>query len=67
MKEIPKAFDSKTEELKISHIWEESGLSNPENMESHLKEGDLDIKESFTIPLPPPNANGDLHIGHMCG
>jgi valyl-tRNA synthetase len=67
MKEIPKAFDSKTEELKIFHVWEESGLSNPENMEQSLKQKGASLEKPFTIPLPPPNANGDLHIGHMCG
>jgi len=66
-KEIPKAFDSNIQEEKITKLWEESKLSNPEKMESLLQKKGIDIKESFTITLPPPNANANLHIGHMCG
>ncbi len=67
MKEIPKTFDSNTKELKIYEIWEESGLSNPETMKKRLEDMGVDSKESFTITLPPPNANGNLHLGHTCG
>lgn len=66
-KDIAKAFDSQERESEILKIWEESGLSKPENMEEYLKSKNLDIKEPFTITLPPPNANANLHIGHMCG
>jgi valyl-tRNA synthetase len=66
-KEIPKTFDSNRREKEIYKIWEDSGLSKPENMEGYLKEKGLEIKQPFTITLPPPNANADLHIGHMCG
>jgi HAD superfamily hydrolase (TIGR01509 family) len=67
MKEIPKAFNSNTKELEIYKIWEESGLSNPETMEKRLEDMGVDSKEPFTITLPPPNANGNLHLGHTCG
>ena len=67
MKEIPKAFESSSKEKKIYQTWEESGLSTPEGMEQYLKEKGKKIKEPFTIVLPPPNANANLHIGHMCG
>ena len=67
MKEIPKTFDSNEKELEIYQIWEKSGISHPETMEEKLKEEGKDIKEPFTIVLPPPNANGNLHLGHMCG
>ena len=66
-KEIPKAFDSNIQEEKITGIWSKSNLGNPEKMEEFLKEESLEIKEPFTITLPPPNANANLHIGHMCG
>ena len=67
MKEITKTFDSKERELEIYKIWDQSGLSNPDTMKKRLKEMGIDSKEPFTITLPPPNANGNLHLGHMCG
>ncbi|MDD5098901.1 MAG: valine--tRNA ligase [Candidatus Colwellbacteria bacterium] len=36
--------------------WEKSGYFNPDNLERKGK--------PFTIIMPPPNANGSLHIGH---
>ena len=64
---IPKAFESTTSEPQIYKLWEGSGYSKPENVEQYLKEKGLNIKKPFTIVLPPPNANGNLHLGHMCG
>lgn len=66
-KEISKTFDSNEKELQIYSLWEESGYSNPDNMEEYLKTKGIDIKNTFTITLPPPNANGNLHLGHVCG
>ncbi len=63
--QIPKTFNKKEEE--ISQIWYDSGLTNPDKMEKHLKENKHEIKQPFTITLPPPNANGNLHLGHVCG
>jgi valyl-tRNA synthetase len=37
--------------------WEKSGYFNPDNLPQ--KDG-----ETFTIIMPPPNANGSLHAGH---
>ena len=62
---ISKTFEQKEKE--IYSLWEDSGLSNPENIEKYLKKENLEVKDSFTISLPPPNANGNLHLGHMCG
>jgi valyl-tRNA synthetase len=67
MKEIPKSFDSLQSEPNIYSKWEQSGIFNPDNMTTLLKEKDLEVKKPFTITLPPPNANGNLHLGHMCG
>ena len=60
--DISKTFEEKEKE--IFTLWEESGFFNPDTMKALLKE---DAKEPFTISLPPPNANGNLHLGHMCG
>lgn len=66
-KEISKTFDSNEKELQIYSLWEESGYSNPDKMEEFLKAEGIDVKDPFTITLPPPNANGNLHLGHVCG
>ena len=57
MRELPKQFDFK-EEAKIYKLWEESSFFNPDN---------IDSKEKYCNVLPPPNANGELHIGHASG
>lgn len=67
VKDIPKAFDSNQKEKEIYELWENSGLCTPEGMDTHLKDMGKEVKPSFTIVLPPPNANANLHIGHMCG
>ena len=63
--DISKTFQQK--EREIYSLWEESGLFNPDNMGEFLKEKKVEVKKPFTISLPPPNANGNLHLGHMCG
>ena len=58
-KELPKIYDPKKVEDKIYKIWEDSGFFNPDNLS--------DRKETYANILPPPNANGELHIGHASG
>ena len=50
-------YDPKTHEKDIYDAWEKSGYFTPENLP-----GERD--ETFTIVMPPPNANGSLHAGH---
>lgn len=66
-KNIPKIFESQKIEENIYRIWEESELANPEKLEEYLLKKQRKVKKPFTIILPPPNANGNLHLGHMCG
>lgn len=66
-KEISKTFDSNKREQEISSLWEKLGLSNLDIMQKYFVGKGLEVKTSFTIILPPPNANANLHIGHMCG
>ena len=66
MQELPKAYNS-DKEKEISKLWYDSELTNPDRMTEHLKETGEKVKEPFTIILPPPNANGNLHLGHVCG
>lgn len=52
---MEKVFDSAAVEKKIYEKWERSGAFIPK----------IDRKKKpFTIIMPPPNANEDLHIGH---
>jgi len=44
-------------ERRIYETWEKSGFFNPDNLP-----GERSVP--FTIVMPPPNANGNLHAGH---
>lgn len=57
MAELEKNFESKTREPELYKAWEASGYFDPDNLPG-------DRKSPFTIIMPPPNANGSLHIGH---
>ncbi|HSX48419.1 MAG TPA: class I tRNA ligase family protein, partial [Candidatus Nanoarchaeia archaeon] len=53
--ELDKAYEPQKYESYIYKLWEDSGAFKP------VESSD---KEPFSIILPPPNANGDLHLGH---
>lgn len=50
---LPKTYDPHQYESDIYALWEKADAFSPKG------EGD-----SFAIAVPPPNANGNLHIGH---
>lgn len=50
---MEKVYDHKQAEGKWYSFWEEKGFFKPNGNENY-----------FSIILPPPNANGRLHIGH---
>lgn len=52
---LPKAYDPQGTEDRIYDMWEKSGAFTA-NVESD--------KEPCTISMPPPNATGQLHLGH---
>jgi len=52
---LPKVYEPKEYEGDIYALWEKKGAFIPANRGG---EG------YFSIVLPPPNANGDLHMGH---
>jgi valyl-tRNA synthetase len=52
---MDKAYNPTAVELNIYKLWEQGGYFAPKK--------DL-TKKPFTILLPPPNANADLHVGH---
>lgn len=49
-----KAYDHKKYEGEIYEAWEKSNAFSPKDSD----------KPSFSIIMPPPNANGELHLGH---
>jgi valyl-tRNA synthetase len=52
---LDKAYDPQNTEDRIYRMWEESGA---------FKADSASAKESFTVSMPPPNATGQLHLGH---
>lgn len=52
---LEKAYDPKAVEDSIYKMWEDSGAFTADVNST---------KEPFTISMPPPNATGQLHLGH---
>lgn len=55
--ELKKPYNPKETEEVIYKKWEESGFFNPDNLPGERR-------DTFTIIMPPTNANGNLHAGH---
>ncbi len=60
-KELDKAYEAKKYEDAIYKKWESSGAFTPEVPNGAKSEGS---KKPFVISMPPPNATGQLHLGH---
>lgn len=52
---LSKAYEPQLYEQDIYDLWEQSGSFQPRAKSN---------KGQFSIVLPPPNANGNLHVGH---
>ncbi len=52
---LSKVYEPKQYEKDIYELWEQSGTFVPKNRGSD---------KAFSIVVPPPNANGNLHLGH---
>ncbi len=69
-KEFPekllKPYNPKETEERIYKLWEESSFFQPETGApwAHNPETNPNFGKSFTILMPPVNANGSLHAGH---
>ncbi len=50
---LPKVYEPGQYESDIYALWEKSGAFRPTDSDKH-----------FSIVVPPPNANGNLHLGH---
>ena len=55
MTPLPKAYDPLVFEPHISEKWEQNGAFHADNSSD---------APPFTISMPPPNATGQLHVGH---
>ncbi|WIA19379.1 hypothetical protein OEZ85_004004 [Tetradesmus obliquus] len=53
--QLPKNFDPAEREQQLYKWWEESGFFAPDPAATG---------PAFTIPMPPPNVTGKLHMGH---
>lgn len=53
--QLPKLYEPKEYEDDIYALWEGSGAFAPK---------DRGTGETYSIVIPPPNANGNLHLGH---
>lgn len=54
--ELAKAYTPNDYEPNIYAMWEQSGVFRPQQGENR--------GEPYAIVMPPPNANGNLHVGH---
>lgn len=52
---LSKVYEPQQYEEDIYALWEKSGAFEPKNRGSDA---------NFSIVVPPPNANGNLHLGH---
>lgn len=53
---LAKTYTSNEYEPSIYALWEESGVFKPKGQ-----------GQPYAIVMPPPNANGNLHVGHALG
>src|SRR3989344_3394686 len=64
---LPKAYDPQGTEDRIYAMWEKSGAftASFDTPSASLRATQDDTrKEPFTVSMPPPNATGQLHLGH---
>lgn len=64
---MDKAYQHKLHEDEISALWEKFDAFNPDSVLAYKKAHSPTLpttSKTFTIVMPPPNANDPLHIGH---
>lgn len=66
---LPKGpYQPQSTEEEILAFWLENKFYSPEyKSQKELSTATDENRETFSIVLPPPNANGNLHLGHMSG
>ena len=60
-KQMERFFEHATREAALYQMWEQQGVFTHKQVEPG------DKTPVFCIALPPPNANGELHVGHAYG
>src|SRR3990167_3110055 len=58
---LPKAYNPTEYEADIYALWEKKGAFQPKSRQQTADS--RQAEEYFSIVMPPPNANADLHIG----
>ncbi|MFZ1721100.1 MAG: class I tRNA ligase family protein, partial [Microgenomates group bacterium] len=53
-------YDHSKHEKKIYELWQEHDAFNPDSVKKLRKVS----SKTFSIIMPPPNANDPLHVGH---
>lgn len=61
---MDKAYNHLQHENETYTLWEKSGVFNPDNKKAVGSNPGREAKKSFSIIMPPPNANDPLHVGH---
>ena len=63
---LKKPYNHKDTEERIYSKWEKSGYFNPDNRPGWAEgsKSNSNFNKTFTIIMPPTNANGNLHAGH---
>ncbi|CAK9034607.1 unnamed protein product [Durusdinium trenchii] len=59
---MPGRYDHSAVEKDLYGWWESAGFFRPEVAEKVPSESEK--KESYVVPMPPPNVTGRLHMGH---
>ena len=65
-----KHFESANREKELYEFWEKSGVFKNKGQAKLARTGACKSKsgdQTFNIAMPPPNANGELHLGHAFG
>eukprot|EP00441_Pelagodinium_beii_P031987 CAMPEP_0197630132 /NCGR_PEP_ID=MMETSP1338-20131121/7713_1 /TAXON_ID=43686 ORGANISM="Pelagodinium beii, Strain RCC1491" /NCGR_SAMPLE_ID=MMETSP1338 /ASSEMBLY_ACC=CAM_ASM_000754 /LENGTH=1247 /DNA_ID=CAMNT_0043201285 /DNA_START=33 /DNA_END=3776 /DNA_ORIENTATION=+ len=62
--EMPGRYESAKIEEDLYSWWESSGFFKPEIAEEVPRPGSSGDRESYVMPMPPPNVTGRLHMGH---
>lgn len=66
---LPKGpYKPNENENEMLEFWLKNNFYSPDYKSNKAKStAAKDKRDTFTIILPPPNANGNLHLGHMSG
>jgi len=63
---MEKTYNHLQNEKEIFNMWEDLDLFSPEGSQKAQKLADIPTREeTFSVLMPPPNANAPLHCGHV--